>query len=290
MLALFPSRQFVCWCLLITSNSCRTDAFRPISSRSRTLQFKTNISNGKVSFFNQLELHTHSTSRCRLNMADENKDKIDFSINKGWEDEPPSNQAKNDNIFESIRKWLRSDEGREDIKTYFISLFIALLLRFTIIEPRFIPSLSMYPTFDVGDQLAVEKVTKRIKPLYRNEVVVFKPPPAFTEIMETQYGSTSKGKEALIKRIVAIEGDTVEVKQGKLFVNGAPQNEPFIAEEPQYQFGPVIVPPGNVLCLGDNRNHSLDGHIWGFLPKENIIGRAVFVYWPPWRLGNEGMF
>ena len=117
-----------------------------------------------------------------------------------WED--PQKPVENDeSILDSLRNWFRSDEGREDIQTYFVSLFVALLLRIAIIEPRYIPSLSMYPTFDVGDQLAVEKVTKRIKPLYRNEVVVFKPPEAFREIM----GDSSKGKEALIKRIVAVE-------------------------------------------------------------------------------------
>jgi signal peptidase I len=80
------------------------------------------------------------------------------------------------------------------------------LLRFTIVEPRYIPSLSMYPTFEVGDQLAVEKVTKRIKPLYREEVVVFNPPQAFRDIMVGEYGQdASRAKEALIKRIVAIE-------------------------------------------------------------------------------------
>jgi signal peptidase I len=227
----------------------------------------------------------------RLWMADDTNDnnKVDTSLNKEWNDTPK--RIKNDSFFDAIKNWLQSDEGRDDIKTYFISLFVALLLRFTIIEPRYIPSLSMYPTFDVGDQLAVEKVTKLIKPLYRNEVVVFKPPQAFRDVMENQYGaSPSRAKEALIKRVVAIEGDTVEVKGGKLLVNGVEQNEPFTAEQAEYQFGPVLVPPGNVLVLGDNRNHSLDGHIWGFLPKENVIGRAVFVYWPPWRLGNEGMF
>lgn len=199
-------------------------------------------------------------------------------------------EPENEGLLASIKSWFVSEEGREDVKTYFISLFVALLIRFIIIEPRYIPSLSMYPTFDVGDQLAVEKVTKLYKPLYRNEVVVFNPPQMFRDIVSNQYGDPSKAKEALIKRIVAVEGDQVEVKKGKLFVNNIGQDEPWTAEDAAYTFGPVIVPPGNVLVLGDNRNHSLDGHIWGFLPKENIIGRAVFVYWPPWRLGNEGMF
>jgi signal peptidase I len=86
------------------------------------------------------------------------------------------------------------------------------------------------------------------------------------------------------------QGDKVEVKNGKLYINNEMQDEPFVAEDAEYTFGPVTVPPGKVLVLGDNRNHSLDGHIWGFLPKENVIGRAVFIYWPPWRLGNGGMY
>ena len=111
-----------------------------------------------------------------------------------------------DSFLSQLGQWFNSEEGKDDIKTYFLSLGIALLLRFTIIEPRYIPSLSMYPTFDVGDQLAVEKVTKRLKPFYRQEVVVFNPPATFREIMVGQYGQdASRAKEALIKRIVAIE-------------------------------------------------------------------------------------
>lgn len=90
--------------------------------------------------------------------------------------------------------------------------------------------------------------------------------------------------------ISPLQGDEVEVKRGKLYINGDRQDEPYTAEDAAYEFGPVTVPPGSVLVLGDNRNHSLDGHIWGFLPVQNVIGRAVFVYWPPWRLGNEGMY
>lgn len=105
------------------------------------------------------------------------------------------------------------------------------------------------------------------------------------------------------------------MKDGKLFINGEAQEEPFIAEGPEYTWGPSRVPDvracvhdscvygwvgahaqgshpnqhtepqGMYMVLGDNRNHSLDSHIWGFLPRDNIIGRAVFKYWPPWRAG-----
>eukprot|EP00543_Licmophora_paradoxa_P008335 CAMPEP_0202441062 /NCGR_PEP_ID=MMETSP1360-20130828/338_1 /ASSEMBLY_ACC=CAM_ASM_000848 /TAXON_ID=515479 /ORGANISM="Licmophora paradoxa, Strain CCMP2313" /LENGTH=210 /DNA_ID=CAMNT_0049055789 /DNA_START=219 /DNA_END=848 /DNA_ORIENTATION=- len=161
--------------------------------------------------------------------------------------------------LESFKEWWRSDEPIEDFETYLASLTFALLLRFLIVEPRYIPSLSMYPTFDVGDQLAVEKVTKRIRPLNRNEVVVFNPPETFKQFVGE---SNKKAKEALIKRIVAVEGDIAKVTGGKLYINGVMQDEPFTAEEAAYEFGPVKVPPGCVLVLGDNRNHSLDGHIW----------------------------
>ena len=123
-----------------------------------------------------------------------------------WSDDDDKKDSPGDNFLDTLKDWIRSDEGKEDIQTYTLSLAIALLLRLTIIEPRYIPSLSMYPTFDVGDQLAVEKVTKRIRPFSRNEVVVFNPPDSFREIMVNNYGgSAKKSKEALIKRIVAVE-------------------------------------------------------------------------------------
>jgi hypothetical protein len=128
-----------------------------------------------------------------------------FDSSDQWED-PAKEPKKDEGFLAPLQRWISSEEGKEDIKTYFVSLAIALALRFAIIEPRFIPSLSMFPTFDVGDQLAVEKVTKRIKPFYRREVVVFNPPARFREIMTEEYGqSNGRSQEALIKRIVAIE-------------------------------------------------------------------------------------
>ena len=131
-------------------------------------------------------------------------------------------------------------------------------------------------------------------------MVVFNPPEAYTDLT----GNT----EALIKRIVAVAGDTIEVKGNRVYVNGVAQEEAYTNEMPDYALEPGTVPTGCVLVLGnalhrlhrspstsslppsistgDNRNHSFDSHVWGFLPEKNIIGRAVLKYWPPSRFGN----
>ena len=135
-----------------------------------------------------------------------------------WDDDDDKDERSFDDLsfIEQVQEWFASPEGKEDVKTYTLSLSIALLLRFLIIEPRYIPSLSMYPTFEVGDQLAVEKVTKRIRPFNRNEVVVFNPPQTFRELVGGD--SSRKSKEALIKRIIAIEVSS-EGPRGLLFTN-----------------------------------------------------------------------
>jgi len=204
-----------------------------------------------------------------------------------WSGSDADESATGGSFLDEVQAWFKSPEGRADVQTYFGALAFALITRVLIVEPRYIPSLSMYPTLDVGDQLAVEKVTKKLRPPERREVVVFTPPQKFRDIVGS---SSQKSKEALIKRIVAVGGDTVEVKGGRLYVNEERQEEAYTAEEAQYDFGPVSVPVGNVLVFGDNRNHSLDGHIWGYLPIENIIGRACFIYWPPWHFGSDQLY
>lgn len=163
---------------------------------------------------------------------------------------------------------------RENVPIIVIGLLVALFVRIFIAEPRFIPSESMLPTLAVGDRLVVEKVSYHFTKPKARDVIVFTPPP---QLQMLGY----KKNQVFIKRIIAQEGDTVAVKDGQVYVNGKPLQEDYILEPPRYEFEPVKVPPGCVFVMGDNRNNSNDSHIWGFLPKENIIGKAVFTFWPP---------
>ena len=170
-----------------------------------------------------------------------------------------------------------TEETQDDLRTVFLSLFVAIFVKVLLFEPRFIPSLSMFPTFDIGDQLLVDKVSHFKRPYSRKDVIVFEPSENYIDMT----GNT----DALIKRVVAVAGDTVEVKNSILFVNGVAQSESYINEVPDYILSLQIVPPGMLMMLGDNRNHSFDSHIWGFLPEKNVIGRAVVKYWPLERVG-----
>jgi signal peptidase I len=158
-------------------------------------------------------------------------------------------------------------------------LAVALLLRWLVIEPRWIPSGSMLPTLELQDRILVEKLRPKLeRPLANGTIVVFHAPPV---LVEAGYDP----KAALIKRVVGQPGDLVEVRDGRLWRNGLAVPEPWLGEPIDYSFGPVTVPEGQLLVLGDNRNASLDSHLWGPLPRGEVIGTAVFRYWPLNRIG-----
>ncbi len=158
-------------------------------------------------------------------------------------------------------------------------VLLALVLRWAVLEPRWIPSGSMLPTLQLQDRVLVEKLRARLqRPMPIGTVVVFRPPAA---LIEAGYDPNA----ALIKRVVAEAGDAVEVRDGVLWRNGAPAPIDWSAEPMQYHLAPLTVPPDHLLVLGDNRNASLDSHLWGPLPRQAVIGTAVLRYWPLNRLG-----
>lgn len=164
----------------------------------------------------------------------------------------------------------------EVIKTIGLSVVLALGIRTFVAEARYIPSGSMLPTLEINDRLIIDKLGYKFQNPERGDVVVFSP----TEELKKQY------KDAFIKRIIGLPGETVEIKNGRVYINGEVLSEDYIAEEPHYNWGPETVPENSYLVLGDNRNNSYDSHYWGFVPRDNIIGRAIVRFWPPNRIGG----
>ena len=165
----------------------------------------------------------------------------------------------------------------EGLKTIGLSAVLAFGIRTFVAEARYIPSGSMLPTLQINDRLIVDKLGYHFKSPDRGDVVVFSP----TDTLAKQ-----NFHDAFIKRVIGLPGDKVEVKGGRVFINDQALRENYIAEDPQYQYGPVTVPQDAYLVLGDNRNNSYDSHYWGFVPRDRIIGRAVVRFWPMNRLGE----
>lgn len=165
----------------------------------------------------------------------------------------------------------------EAVKTIGLSVVLAFGIRAFVAEARYIPSGSMEPTLLINDRLIVDKLSYKFNSPQRGDIVVFDP----TETLEKQ-----NFHDAFIKRVIGLPGDKVEVKGGRVYINDKPLREKYIADEPNYQYGPVNVPQGQYLVLGDNRNNSYDSHYWGFVPRNKVIGRAVVRFWPPNRIGE----
>ncbi len=161
--------------------------------------------------------------------------------------------------------------SREILVTVLIALGIFFLLRATV-QSFWVVGSSMEPNLEDGQRLLVNKVVYRLHEPQRGEIIVFHP--------------TGGGRDDLIKRIIALPGDTIEIAGGAVYINELAIDEPYIKAAPSYTMASEEIPEGEYFVLGDNRNNSTDSHVWGTVPRENIIGKAWLSIWPPGVIPN----
>lgn len=164
-------------------------------------------------------------------------------------------------------------------KTILSSTVMFLVMRATVVEAYHVPTGSMRPTILEGERILGSKFYYRFWEPKTGDVVVFRTP---ERVQRLQGHESSR----LVKRLIATEGDVVRVASGIVYVNGHALAEPYVGTPPDYEMPAVRVPAGHVFVLGDNRNNSLDGHVWGFLPEQALLARAFLRYWPPQRIGT----
>jgi signal peptidase I len=178
----------------------------------------------------------------------------------------------------------RPKQGLISIITAFV-LVVGLFVNYLpygiqqTIELFEIPSKSMLPTLQVGDRIFVKKLGDYSA--QRGDLVVFRTPEA-ARLLESE---PDKNKEEyFIKRVIGQPGQVISVANGVVYIDDQPLQEGYIAQPPAYEWGPESVPAESYFVMGDNRNNSLDSHVWGFLPKSYVVGRAYKIYWPPGRI------
>jgi signal peptidase I len=171
----------------------------------------------------------------------------------------------------------------EIVQTLIATLAIFFVIQTFVVQPFQVQQHSMETTFLDGDYLIVDRLSHLWSPYARGQVIVFRPPGNFLD-----------GGKPLIKRVIGVGGDTVEIRDGAVFVNGTRLDEPYVhrdengvQDETEEGSGGSswLVPAGELFVLGDHREVSSDGRVFGPIPESSVIGRAFLRYWPFDRFG-----
>lgn len=179
------------------------------------------------------------------------------------------------------------------------ALIVAVLIKTFLVQPFYVPSGSMLPTIEINDRVMANKLAYRFGEPQRSDIVIFLNPALSEEDLEETIpeaiirsvleavGVRTRGEDDLIKRVVAVGGETVAIRDGLLHVDGVAYREPYLADDAgMHDFAEVTVPEGSVFVMGDNRNESLDSRRFGPIPVAEIVGKAVLRIWPLDRLGG----
>ena len=179
---------------------------------------------------------------------------------------------------------------KEWVESILIAVILALFIRTFFIQAFKIPSGSMKPTLQEGDKIMVNKLLFGPKVPFTNYRIPSLRKPKRGDIIVFVYPEDKK--KDFIKRLVAVSAETIEIADGNILINGQmAEDSPEMLKLYYYNRGgygregeAIKVPEDSYFVLGDNSNSSRDSRYWGFVPKENIIGRAMFIWWPPWRI------
>jgi len=175
---------------------------------------------------------------------------------------------------EDSQKSQRRSSGRfmrEVLESVIIAVLLAVLIKVFLFQNFIIPSESMVPTLQIGDTIYINKLTYKFSDPQRGDVIVFKYP--------------VDPKRDFVKRVIGLPGETVQVKNSKVLVDAKEIDQPYLPQGLKYgDYGPFKIPRGEYFVMGDNRSNSSDSRVWGTLPRENILGKAMFIYWPVKRI------
>jgi len=175
---------------------------------------------------------------------------------------------------------------REYVEAFGMAILLALFIRTFLVQAFKIPSGSMLPTLQIGDHLLVNKLLYGIRIPFLGKRVIQVFQPERDDIIVFVFPE-DRSKD-FIKRVKAVAGETIEVRNKVVYVNGKRLEDPYafyapnaqlIANSPRDNFGPLVVPEGEVFVMGDNRDHSHDSRFWGTVPIDDILGKAFILYW-----------
>jgi len=197
------------------------------------------------------------------------------------------NKVKEQSVMDQSVTVKAKSAFREYAEAIIMALLLALFIRTFIVQAFKIPSGSMIPTLEIGDHILVNKLSYGLRM-------------PFLERYLLQYGNPQRGdvvvfiypedrSKDFIKRVIAVGGDTVEVRAKKIFINGKPVEDPhghFAGYDPLAggvgsgdDYGPKTVPPNSIFVMGDNRDRSYDSRFWGFVDLNDVRGKAFLIYW-----------
>jgi len=159
----------------------------------------------------------------------------------------------------------------EALETVLPALVIVLVINAFLAQATRVEGQSMEPNLHNNERLIIEKISYRFHPPRRGDIIVLRLP--------------NRTSDPLIKRVVGLPGETVEITDGHVLINGQVLDEPYLNQFTYQGMPPRVVPPNEVFVLGDNRGFSNDSRAFGFVPFSDIIGRAWFRYWPPLEIG-----